>query len=103
LEIPHARVLMQALVREAETVARAAAIRLPYPDPLAEVERVLRQTAGNQSSMLQDVLRGAPTEIDAITGALLAQAHRLGVPAPVNETIYRMIMVETQDFASLKV
>ena len=48
--------------------------------------------------MLQDVLRGAPTEIDAITGALLEQAHRLGVPVPVNEKIYHM--VRTQKLAS---
>ena len=98
LETPQARVLVEALAGEAESVAKAAGIRLPYPDTLAQVETVLRQTAGNQSSMLQDVLRGAPTEIDAITGALLEQAHRLGVPVPVNEKIYHM--VRTQKLAS---
>lgn len=91
LEMPQARKLLVSLAREGEAVARAVGVRLPYDDALSEVERVIRNTAGNQSSMLQDVLRGAPTEIDAITGALLREAERRGVPAPVNQAVYRIL------------
>ncbi|MCK7475806.1 MAG: hypothetical protein MZV49_25235 [Rhodopseudomonas palustris] len=39
-----------------------------------------------RSSMLQDVLRGAPTEIDAICGAVVraAEKHKLGAPGQLD-------------------
>lgn len=46
---------------------------------------VIERTAANQSSMLQDVLQGRDTEIRHITGYLVAEARRLGVPCPRNE------------------
>ncbi len=45
---------------------------------------VAQQTATNQSSMLQDVERGRETEIRYITGYLVSEAERLGVPCPHN-------------------
>ena len=50
-----------------------------FDDPLAMAEEVARKTAANHSSMLQDVLRNAPTEIDAICGAVVrtAQTHEI--------------------------
>ncbi len=96
LRLPQARLLYTALAREGEAVARAAGVALPYPDAPAEVERVLRQTADNRSSMLQDILRGAPTEIEAINGALLRHAARLGVPAPANAAVTRLVKTAVQ-------
>jgi 2-dehydropantoate 2-reductase len=55
------------------------------------VENVAGNTAKNTSSMLQDVLRGTPTEIDAINGAILRAGERLGVPTPVNRMLWRLV------------
>lgn len=96
LRLEPARRLYTALAREGEAVARAAGVTLPYPDATAEVERVLRQTAANRSSMLQDILRGAPTEIEAINGALLHHAARTGIPAPINAAVYRLMKAAAQ-------
>jgi 2-dehydropantoate 2-reductase len=52
---------------------------------------VAQCTAANRSSMLQDVLRGAPTEIDAINGAVVREGQRLGVPTPVNESLFSAV------------
>ena len=41
--------------------------------------------------MLQDVRRGAPTEIDAICGAVVACARPLQAPAPVNRTLWLLV------------
>jgi len=41
--------------------------------------------------MLQDVEQGRPTEIEAITGAIVAEADRLSIPVPVNKTLYLAI------------
>ena len=41
--------------------------------------------------MLQDILRGAPTEIDAINGAVVRAGQRLGVPTPVNAELLNSV------------
>jgi 2-dehydropantoate 2-reductase len=41
--------------------------------------------------MLEDVRAGRPTEIDFITGALVREAERLGVPVPLHTAMYRLV------------
>jgi len=91
LERPTARALLAALAREAAAVAVAQGVRLPYPDPVQAAETIARRTAANRSSMLQDVTRGAPTEIDAICGAIVAAGERTGVPTPANRTLWHLV------------
>lgn len=86
-EIDAARALMDAAVQEAVQVARAKGIALPYDDPINKVHDVCVATAANRSSMLQDVLRGSPTEIDVINGAIVREADKLGLQAPVNKML----------------
>src|SRR5574341_573463 len=83
LERPSARRMMSSLANETAQVASAEKINLPFTDPIAAAEEVARKTGANRSSMFQDVLRGAPTEIDAICGAVVkaAQKHRIYTPA----------------------
>ncbi|MGB9633999.1 MAG: ketopantoate reductase family protein, partial [Chloroflexaceae bacterium] len=64
---------------------------LPYADPVEHVLEVARATAANRSSTLQDVLRGAPTEIAAINGAVAREGARVGVPTPVNALLASLI------------
>ena len=41
--------------------------------------------------MLEDVEARRPTEIEHITGALVREAERLGVPVPLHLTLYRLV------------
>jgi 2-dehydropantoate 2-reductase len=91
LERPSAREVMGALARETARVAYAEEIKLPFEDPVAAAEEVARQTAANQSSMLQDVLRGAPTEIDAICGAVVSYGEKHHIPTPANWDCWKLI------------
>jgi 2-dehydropantoate 2-reductase len=91
LQRPHAQRLMRAIAAEVAAVAHACGVTLPYSDPAAEVERVARQTGDNCSSMLQDVTRGAPTEIDAINGAVVEAAEAMGLNVPITETLWHLI------------
>ncbi|MCX6069491.1 MAG: 2-dehydropantoate 2-reductase [Chloroflexi bacterium] len=90
-EAKAARELACEAAGEAARVAQSAEIHLPYADPSLELERVLQRTAGNRSSMLQDVESGRMTEIDAITGAIIAEAERRRVPVPVNRVLLALI------------
>jgi len=91
VEIPAASELMAQAVAEAEAVCRAKGVTLPYDDPLGRVREVARATATNRASMLQDVLRGAPTEIGVINEAIVREGRRLGIDTPVNEFIVTTI------------
>lgn len=91
LERPSAREMMQKLAQETAQVAKAEQIVLPFDDPVAAVEDVARKTAANHSSMLQDVLRGAPTEIDAICGAVVHTAEKYDIPTPANWACWQLI------------
>ena len=42
-------------------------------------------------SMLDDVRNERATEVDWLTGAVVREAARLGVPAPIHETLYRLV------------
>src|SRR4029453_11943516 len=55
-----ARALMIGAVAETVAVAQSRGTTLPYGKPLAHTLNVARATGANQSSMLQDVLRGSP-------------------------------------------
>ncbi len=91
LESESTRQLMADVALEVAAVARAKGIALPYDDPVAYVEMGCEQTATNHTSMLQDVERGAPTEIDLICGAVMREGAALGVPTPVNATLYYLV------------
>ncbi len=87
---PRAREMLERAAREVGEVALALGVEMGE-DPVAAAIRVARRTSANRSSMLQDLDRGAPTEIEAISGAVLAEAHRLGIDAPANEYLLRTI------------
>jgi 2-dehydropantoate 2-reductase len=96
LKLPTARMLMQRLAYEVYAVAEAQNIRIPYQDPIAEVEEVALETKDNISSMLQDINRGAPTEIDAINGVVMQTGLKSGIPTPVNTTFWNLVKALTR-------
>ncbi|GMR09252.1 MAG: 2-dehydropantoate 2-reductase [Anaerolineae bacterium] len=96
LERPHARRLMNEAAMETVRVAQAQDIQLPYDDPSHEVEGVATRTAENESSMLQDIRRGAPTEVDAINGAVVREGERHGVSTPVNWSLWNLVRAKVE-------
>ena len=100
LEPPY-RETLDALVREAWPVLHAAGLTLDLDAALARVRAVATATATNRASMLQDVLAGRRTEIDAITGALLRMAARHGLAVPAHEALYHAVKALEPDEALL--
>jgi len=96
LESPSAREMMGVLARETARVAKAEKIHLPFSDPITAAEEVARKTAANHSSMLQDVLRGAPTEIDAICGEVVKAAQKHNIDTPANWACWKLVKAMTE-------
>ncbi len=92
------RIMAQA-VSEAVAVAGALGIALPFDDALERVKTVCRNTGPNRASMLQDVLRGAPTEISVINRAVVRKGAEVGVATPCNRFLSEIIeaLEETAD------
>ena len=76
--------IMASSVSEAVNVADALKIKLPYQNPMEQVKIVCRSTAENRASMLQDILKGARTEVGVINGAIVEKGRELGIPTPYN-------------------
>ena len=79
------------LCREVQQVSYAAGFTRTAQQLEGMVAKVISGTAQNRSSMLEDVERGRPTEIDYITGYLLQVADRHGIVAPHNRELYSRI------------
>jgi 2-dehydropantoate 2-reductase len=95
LAAPPAWRIIDAIVREGFAVAKAEGLELPWPRPedfldyLREVQ--LPATAAHRSSMLQDIERGRPTEIDFLNGAIVSAGARHGIATPINSTIVNLV------------
>ena len=95
LERPETKRLMRTIIEEAYRVAAAHRIRLEPSKAGAYAEllfsRLIPDTAGHHSSMLQDLRHGRPTEIDALNGAIVRLGREAGVDAPVNALVTRLV------------
>lgn len=88
---PPYRVFVEALVREAWPVLRAEGLALDEDAAKKRVFEVIAGTAENRSSMLQDVLAGRPTEIDALTVAFLSLAARHLADVPSHAALCHLL------------
>jgi 2-dehydropantoate 2-reductase len=84
------------VAEETARVAAALGIQLPYADPAERVRQHCRDVGAAKPSMLQDMERNRPTEIDAINGAVIREGQRLGVPTPYNQALLLLVQGREQ-------
>ncbi len=82
--------LVHDLVDEGKAVAAAAGIEL-RDDPWEMNVHATRRGSAHYPSMLEDVEAHRETEIDLITGSLVREAGRHGVPVPLHTALYRLV------------
>ena len=91
LDSLHPLSLMKRLIDEGRDIAEARGIDLGEVDHYEMLFATCRDKANHLSPMLQDILNGRKTEIDAMNGILCRYARQTGVPAQSHLTIYELI------------
>ncbi len=90
IEDDDSRSLAEAAMREAIAVGDALGRKVRDYDMARATQRD-PHWARSKTSMLQDLERGRPTEIEALTGAVVRYGGRTGVPTPVCTTLLRLV------------
>lgn len=82
--------LFNDLISEGEAVAKKLGIAL-HGDPRALVQKGANAPGKHRASMLQDVLAKRQTEVDFMNGAIVKWGEKIGVPTPLNQTMWALI------------
>jgi 2-dehydropantoate 2-reductase len=93
--------LVYDLVAEGKQVAAAAGVEL-YEDPWEMNVLATRRGSAHYPSMLEDVEARRPTEVDQISGALVREAERLGVPVPLHAALLRLVKAREASWATVE-
>ena len=91
--------LVHDLVDEGKAVAAAAGVDL-YEDPWEMNVHATRRGSAHYPSMLEDVEAHRATEIDLITGSLVREAERHGVPVPLHTALYRLVKAREESWTA---
>jgi 2-dehydropantoate 2-reductase len=86
------------LIEEGKAVAAAAGIEL-HDDPWEMNVLATQRGSAHYPSMLEDVQARRRTEVDLITGALVREAERHGVGAPLHTALRRLIKAKEESYS----
>ncbi|CAA6691389.1 MULTISPECIES: ketopantoate reductase family protein [unclassified Lentimonas] len=87
-EDPDTRALYFDCMGEVAVLAKASGITLPADTQAQLMAKIDSYPAVAKASMLQDLERGRPLELDAMHGTVVRLGKTLGVPTPANQFIY---------------
>ena len=85
--------LLETALQEALAVARA--LDVPLPEGIeAQTRATLRNVFahGGKASLLTDLERGRPLELEWLSGAIHRMGEQTGVPTPLHTAIYRQLL-----------
>jgi 2-dehydropantoate 2-reductase len=90
--------LVHDLVDEGRRVAAAADVEL-HDDPWEMNVLATKRGSAHYPSMLEDVEAHRPTEVELINGALVREAARCGVEAPLHTALYRLVKAREASYS----
>jgi 2-dehydropantoate 2-reductase len=85
------REVLRTVINECIAVARKAGVGLPDVDWTERGLKNAEALGEATSSTAQDIARGKKTEIDSLNGYIVRRSRELGVPTPVNMTLFALI------------
>jgi 2-dehydropantoate 2-reductase len=89
-EVPELDDFQTQIIRETLALVRAKGIDLPEADPAAAIKDYCAHKF-HRPSMMQHLGRGQKTEIDALNGYVARESARLGLAAPYNDALTKIM------------
>jgi 2-dehydropantoate 2-reductase len=90
--VPETKSLMQRAMREIAQLARAYDIPLPE-NAVEKSWKMIENIPGESTNSLQrDIMSGRPSELSALSGAIVRLAQAKGVSCPVHEFVYSALL-----------
>jgi 2-dehydropantoate 2-reductase len=90
--------LVHDLVDEGRLIAAAAGVEL-HDDPWEMNVLATKRGSAHYPSMLEDVEARRPTEVELIGGALVREAAKHGVDAPLHTALYRLVKAKEASYS----
>jgi 2-dehydropantoate 2-reductase len=88
---PHVREMFYACCREIAAIAKAEGVTIS-PNRFETLEEYMTNIPPTtRSSLLIDLEQGKRIEVEALQGAAVRRAQKLGVPVPITSTLYALL------------
>jgi 2-dehydropantoate 2-reductase len=95
-DTPDGAALYQRAMAEVVAVARAAGVALADNAAATAFATISAMPAAAMSSMQVDFERGRQVELEELTGAVVRQGQKVGVPTPTFDALYSVLKVRVQ-------
>ena len=89
--IPETRAVIQGAIEEILEVGRASGAPIMEDSLEWCLTSLDNFPATGMSSLGKDFLEGRPVELDGLTGTAIRMGRELGVPTPINDTLYGIL------------
>ncbi|MFD7439755.1 2-dehydropantoate 2-reductase [Streptomyces sp. NPDC059909] len=93
---PGTRQLLVAAMTEIRQVALATDVKLPDDAVATAMAFLDQQPATGTTSLHRDLVAGLPSELEALTGAVVRIGGRTGTPTPVNSVLYEVLRLREE-------
>jgi 2-dehydropantoate 2-reductase len=90
--VPETRALLERSIGEVVAIGQAMGIKLEnslVAETLAFLDSLNYEST---PSLLRDIAAGKPSELEAWTGAVVRLGRKVGVPTPVNDVLYSVLL-----------
>jgi len=89
-EVPTLGEFQMKIIEETVAMLRAKGVSIPHRDYVGDIKEYCAHKF-HRVSMMQHLLRGQRTEIDALNGYVAAESKKLGLEAPYNTALTQLI------------
>jgi 2-dehydropantoate 2-reductase len=92
LDNPIDRTMLEGLMKEVKLVAQVQGV--PFPEDIVEatMAKAASFPATTKTSMLLDIEKGNPAELDIFMGYMVVTGKKLGIPVPLHEKVYSELL-----------
>ena len=101
-EHPYIMNLLLKTAQEVRAVAKAKGISLPIETIDKTFAAINRQAYQTTASTQRDIMEGKPSELENFNGFIVHEGQKLGIPTPVNQLIYELLLPQESHARSME-